>query len=185
MLTLTVLGYPIILIGIGIWRSRSITNHADFMVAGRTLPAWVLVGSLVCTWVGAGTLFGGAGLAYRSGISALWFSIGAWLGLVAVYFMAPRVRRLAQYTVPDILERRYNPTARILGTIAIMLAYIAIAAYQFRGGGWILSIATDGALCLNKVCTSRHLSLCALRPSQEWSQSSPSMLLMESLLHSL
>jgi len=146
VLTLSVLIYPVILIGIGFWRAKSIKSHADFMVAGRTLPAWVLVGSLVCTWVGAGTLFGGAGLAYRSGVSALWFSVGAWVGLVAVYFMAPRVRSLSQYTVPDILEKRYNPASRVLGTLAIILSYVTIAAYQFRGGGWILNIVTDGAI---------------------------------------
>ena len=146
VLTFTVLLYPVILIGIGIWRARSLKSHADFMVASRSLPAWVLVGSLVCTWVGAGTLFGGAGLAYRNGLSALWFSIGAWFGLIGVYYLAPKVRRLAQYTVPDILEKRYNATARVLGTIAIIMSYITIAAYQFRGGGWILSIVTDGAL---------------------------------------
>jgi len=144
--TITVLIYPLILIGIGIWRARTIKSHADFMVAGRSLPAWVLVGSLVCTWVGSGTLFGAAGLAFREGMSALWFSIGAWFGLIGVYFLAPRVRRLAQYTVPDILEPRYNSTARVLGTGAIILAYVTIAAYQFRGGGWILSIVTDGAI---------------------------------------
>jgi len=144
--TLTVLLYPLLLIGIGIWRARSVKSHADFMVAGRSLPAWVLVGSLVCTWVGSGTLFGAAGLAFRSGISALWFSVGAWIGLIGVYFLAPRVRSLAQYTVPDILETRYNAAARILGTGAIILAYVTIAAYQFRGGGWILSIVTDGAI---------------------------------------
>ncbi len=144
--TVTVLAYPVILIGIGIWRSRAVRTHANFMVAGRKLPAWVLVGSLVCTWVGSGTLFGGAGLAYRSGLSALWFSIGAWGGLVGVYFLAPRVRKLSKYTVPDILEARYGPAARLLGTGAIILAYVTIAAYQFRGGGWILSIVSDGAI---------------------------------------
>jgi SSS family solute:Na+ symporter len=144
--TITVLAYPLILIGIGIWRSRAVRTHADFMVAGRSLPAWMLVGSLVCTWVGSGTLFGGAGLAYRSGLSALWFSIGAWAGLVGVYFLAPRVRKLSKYTVPDILEARYGPAARLLGTGAIILAYVTIAAYQFRGGGWILNIVSDGAI---------------------------------------
>ena len=146
MFVFSVLLYPIILIGVAVWRSRAIKSHADFMVAGRSLPVVYLVGSLICTWVGAGTLFGASGLAYRSGISALWFSIGAWLGLIAVYFIAPRVRNLAQYTVPDLLEQRYNSTARVLGTIAIILAYVTIAAYQFRGGGWILTIVTDGAI---------------------------------------
>jgi SSS family solute:Na+ symporter len=144
--TLTVLFYPLLLIGVGIWRSRRVRSHADFMVAGRSVPAWMLAGTLICTWVGSGTLFGGAGLAFRSGLSALWFSMGAWIGLIAVFLMAPRVRALEQYTVPDLLEKRYGPVSRLLGTVAVLVAYTAIAAYQFRGGGWILAIVTDGVI---------------------------------------
>ena len=116
------------------------------MVAGRSVAVPLLVGTLVCTWIGSGSLFGGAGLAYRTGIAELWFSFGAWVGLIIVYLIAHRVRAIAQYTVPDILEQRYNAAARVLGTVAIVLAYVTIAAYQFRGGGWILSIVTDGAI---------------------------------------
>ena len=138
--------YPAILVGVSLWRSRAIKSHADFMVAGRSVPVLLLVGTLVCTWVGSGSLFGGAGLAYRVGIGELWFSFGGWLGLLVAFFLAPRVRRIAQYTVPDLLEQRYSPAARLLGTLAIILAYVTIAAYQFRGGGWILTIVTDGAI---------------------------------------
>ena len=145
-LLIVVLLYPAILVGISVWRSRSIKSHADFMVAGRGVPVMLLVGTLVCTWVGSGSLFGGAGLAYRVGIAELWFSFGGWLGLLVAFFLAARVRRIAQYTVPDLLEQRYNPAARILGTFSIILAYVTIAAYQFRGGGWILTIVTDGAI---------------------------------------
>jgi SSS family solute:Na+ symporter len=141
-----VLAYPLALIGVSLWRSRKVKSHDDFMVAGRAVPVYMLVGTLVCTWIGSGSLFGGAGLAYRTGIAELWFSFGAWLGLVVAYFIAGRVRRIAQYTVPDLLEQRYNSTARVLGTIAVILAYVTIAAYQFRGGGWILTIVTDGAI---------------------------------------
>jgi SSS family solute:Na+ symporter/sodium/proline symporter len=146
LFVLVVLAYPVILIGISIWRSRSVQDHDDFMVAGRNVPVLMLVGTLVCTWIGSGSLFGGAGLAYRTGIAELWFSFGAWVGLIVAYFIAARVRRIAEYTVPDLLEKRYNAAARVLGTIAIVLAYVTIAAYQFRGGGWILSIVTDGAI---------------------------------------
>jgi len=141
-----VIVYPLILIGIGIWRSRSVKSHEDFMVAGRSVPVFMLVGTLVCTWIGSGSLFGGAGLAYRSGIAALWFSSGGWIGLLVAFYLAPRVRNIAKYTVPDLLEQRYNAVARMLGTVAIILAYVTIAAYQFRGGGWILMIVTDGAI---------------------------------------
>jgi solute:Na+ symporter, SSS family len=146
LLIAAVVVYPIILVGISLWRSRKVKSHADFMVAGRNVPVLLLVGTLVCTWIGSGSLFGGAGLAYRVGIAELWFSFGAWIGLVVAFFLAGRVRRIAQYTVPDLLEQRYNAAARLLGTIAIILAYVTIAAYQFRGGGWILSIVTDGAI---------------------------------------
>jgi SSS family solute:Na+ symporter/sodium/proline symporter len=141
-----VLAYPLALIGVSLWRSRKVKSHDDFMVAGRAVPVYMLVGTLVCTWIGSGSLFGGAGLAYRTGIAELWFSFGAWMGLIVAYFIAGRVRRIAQYTVPDLLEQRYNSTARVLGTIAVILAYVTIAAYQFRGGGWILTIVTDGAI---------------------------------------
>jgi SSS family solute:Na+ symporter len=145
-LVAAVIAYPLVLIGVGIWRSRSVKSHEDFMVAGRSVPVVMLVGTLVCTWIGSGSLFGGAGLAYNSGISELWFSAGGWLGMIVCFYLAPRVRSIAKYTVPDLLEQRYNSAARILGTIAIILAYVTIAAYQFRGGGWILTIVTDGAI---------------------------------------
>ena len=146
LLVAVVLGYPLILLGVSLWRSRTVKSHDDFMVAGRTVPVALLVGTLVCTWIGSGSLFGGAGLAFRDGIAELWFSFGGWVGLAVAFFIAGRVRRIAQYTVPDLLEQRYNATARILGTIATILAYVTIAAYQFRGGGWILSIVTDGGI---------------------------------------
>jgi solute:Na+ symporter, SSS family len=135
-----VLAYLGVLICIGLWQSRRVTSEDDFLVAGRTLPARVLVFTLLSTWIGSGSLFGGAGLGYRAGFPALWQSAGAWVGIAAVYFLASRVRRIAKYTMPDILELRYGPTARILGTIVTAIAYTTITAYQFRGGGRLLNL---------------------------------------------
>lgn len=136
--------YLTFLIGVSLYRSRAVKTQDDFMVAGRNVPWHLLVGTLVCTWIGSGSLFGGAGRAFREGFSALWMSAGAWLGLMVVYFLAGRVRKIAQYTVPDILETRYHPAARILGTLAIIIAYLTIAGYQFIGGGRLLSMLYPG-----------------------------------------
>ena len=132
--------YLVFLIGVSLYKSRSVKTQDDFMVAGRSVPWYFLVGTLVATWIGSGSLFAGAGRAYREGFSALWMSSGAWLGLLLVYYLAGRVRRIAQYTVSDILETRYHPVARLLGTVAIIIAYLTIAGYQFMGGGRLLSI---------------------------------------------
>ncbi len=134
--------YLAFLICVSVYKGRSVKTQDDFMVAGRGVSAMFLVGTLVCTWIGSGSLFGGAGRAFRQGFSALWMSAGAWLGLAIVYYLAPRVRKIAQYTVPDILETRYNAPARLLGTVAIIIAYLTIASYQFIGGGRLLNILT-------------------------------------------
>jgi Na+/proline symporter len=104
-------------------------------VAGRNLSAKVLVGTLLATWIGSGSIIGGAGLAFDRGFSALWFSVGAWAAIVVLYMVAGRARNLAQFTVPDMLEMRYNKYARALGTLVTVIAYTAIVSYQFRAGG--------------------------------------------------
>jgi len=137
---IAVVVYVLFLMSIGIYRSRGVKTQDDFMVAGRRTSTWFLIGSLVSTWIGSGSLFGGAGLAFRMGFAQLWMSAGAWAGIIIVYFLAHRVRRISQYTVSDILEKRYNATARVLGTITIIIAYLTIAGYQFRGAGRLLNI---------------------------------------------
>lgn len=159
MLLWAVLVYLAALVAVGLRQTRRLRTGDDFLVAGRTLPARVLVFTLLATWIGSGSLFGGAGLGYRVGFPALWQSAGAWLGVAFIALIAPRVRRLAQYTVPDVLELRYGPAARILGTVTIVFAYTAIAAYQFRGGGRLLQLVAGidpevGALVTMGFCVA-------------------------------
>ena len=139
---IVVVGYLLFLFVVGFSKMRQVRTQEDFMVAGRGTPWLLLVGTLVCTWIGSGSLFGGAGLAFRTGFSELWMSAGAWVGIAIVFFLAPRVRRIAEFTVSDILEKRYNQWARVLGSLSIMIAYLTIAGYQFRGGGRLIQILT-------------------------------------------
>jgi Na+/proline symporter len=128
------------LLTVSIWQMRKVKTKADYLVAGRSLPAYVLVFTLLSSWIGAGSLFAGAENAFHNGFAALWQPAGGWLGLLIIYFVAPRARKFAQFTIPDLLEARYNTTARILGTIAILFAYTAITSYQFRAGGDIMHL---------------------------------------------
>jgi SSS family solute:Na+ symporter len=128
------------LLAVALYRTSQVKSKADYLVAGRSLPALVLVLTLLTSWIGAGSLFAGAENAYRNGFAALWLPAGGWLGLLLIYFIAPRARRFAQFTLPDLLEARYNQAARVLGTIAILFAYVGITSYQFKGGGNVLHL---------------------------------------------
>ncbi len=134
------------LLVVSLARVHTVKTKADYLVAGRSLPTYVLIFTLLSSWIGAGSLFAGAENAYRNGFSALWLSAGGWVGLLLIYFIAPRARKFAQFTIPDLLEARYNPTARVLGVIAILFAYTAIASYQLRGGGDILHLIFPGII---------------------------------------
>jgi solute:Na+ symporter, SSS family len=129
------------LLAVSVSRAIKLKSHADFMVADRKLSAGVLVFTLLCSWIGAGSLFGGAEFAYHQGLASLWLPAGGWVGLLVIYFIAGRARAFAQYTVPDLLETRYSAVARVFGTICIIVSYTAIVSYQFRGGGRILNLA--------------------------------------------
>ena len=139
-----ILAYLLVLLGFNIWRSLKVKSQEDFMVAGRTLTMPVLVFTLVCTWIGSGTFIAGAEFAYHAGFSALWMAAGAWVGIIAIYFLAARVRTFGQYTIGDILEVRYGKFARLFGAFALIVSFTAIVSYQFRAGGLILNIITRG-----------------------------------------
>jgi len=138
--------YLFFLLIFGLFLTLKVKSKEDFMVAGRRLTAPVLVGTLLATWIGSGDIFSVSDLSYNHGYSSLIGSSGGWLGIIIVFFIAGKVRRFGQFTVPDIIEARYNEWARILATITTIIAYVTIVSYQFRGGGWVLNLITDGKI---------------------------------------
>lgn len=139
-----ILGYLLVLTVLNFIRSRRIKSQDQFMVAGRSLKWQVMVFTLICTWIGSGTFISGAEFAAKAGFSALWLSAGAWVGIIVIYFLAGKIQTFGQYTIGDILEVRYGPLARLVGTIALLLSFTAIVSYQFVAGGFIINVATDG-----------------------------------------
>ncbi|MGE5479683.1 MAG: sodium:solute symporter family protein [Chloroflexota bacterium] len=127
-------------------QSRKVQTQDDMMVAGRSLSVTKMVFTLVCTWIGSGTFIAGAAFAYKAGWSSLWMPAGAWVGIGLIYFLAGKIRTFGQYTIGDILEVRYGKLARLIGAITLVIAFTTIVSYQFRAGGYILNIITNGAM---------------------------------------
>jgi len=141
-----ILAYLFVLTGFNFYRARRVKSQEDFMVAGRKLKTSVMVFTLICTWIGSGTFIAGAEFASKAGFSALWLAAGAWVGIIVIYFLAGKIQTFGQYTIGDILEVRYGPVARLFGAIALIISFTVIVSYQFVAGGFILNVATDGAI---------------------------------------
>jgi len=106
----------------------------------------VMVFTLIATWIGSGTFIAGAEYAAKAGWSSLWMPAGAWVGIIVIYFLAAKIRTFGEYTIGDILEVRYGKFARVFGAIALVISFLAIVSYQFRAGGYILNVITDGSV---------------------------------------
>ena len=142
---LTIAIYILILLWVGARKARSIESQEDFALAGRRLPTFVLVGTLVATWIGTGSIFGNAEETVRVGVAAFVLPVAGALGIVALAALAARVRRVGQMTVQDLLEIRYGVAARILGTITLVLSYTIIVSYQYRAGAAVVQrLLPDG-----------------------------------------
>jgi solute:Na+ symporter, SSS family len=109
--------YSIAIVGFGLWTSRLVRGSSEFFVAGRSLGAGLILSSMLAANIGAGATVNAAGLGYRDGLSAWWWSGSAGLAsLVLAFWVGPRLWTLAKthgfYTTGDFLEHRYGPAVR-------------------------------------------------------------------------
>ncbi len=139
-----VIVYAIIVAIIGYVWSRKIVTTDDFMLAGRSLGPFILMGTLLATWMGSGTVTGGPNsMAYSHGYwVAVLYATPVLIGIAVLYFLSNRVRLLSKYTIPQILEIKYGPVARVVAVLIIVLAYLGIVSYQFQGVALVLNAAT-------------------------------------------
>ncbi len=140
----SILVYLLALTAIGVWKSRSVKNQADFSVAGRTLSPWILVCTMLAAWIGTGSIVGNAGKAYEVGIAALFIPLGSVIGMMILTQIAGKARNFEVYSVPEIIGRRYGLAARRIAVLALVIAYLVIVSYQFNALGAVLNaILTD------------------------------------------
>ena len=114
---ITLVGYKIVLIMIGLWANRRTRDTADFFLGGRSLGPWVAAISASASSSSAWSLLGVSGAAYVWGLSAIWLFPSVFLGFLFNWlWLAPRIRVAAErqgaVTVTDMLIGSNNPLAR-------------------------------------------------------------------------
>jgi SSS family solute:Na+ symporter len=132
----------ILLLFVITWFSRRLSRGGmiGYLLAGRGLPFWVVAPLLTGLAVGGASTLGVAESAYGSGLSAGWYNAAWALGAVLVGLVAAsRYRRMEVSTLPELFERHYNTSGRVIGVFGQLLLQIVITALQYVAGGAILS----------------------------------------------
>lgn len=134
---IVIAGYFAILLGLALWVIRQgKENPEDYFLAGRNL-GWFIVGaSIFASNIGSEHLVGLAGSGATDGVAMAHYELHAWCLLVLGWVLAPFYLRSKVFTMPEFLERRFNPTARTVLSLISLFAYVLtkIAVGLFAGG---------------------------------------------------
>ena len=99
------------------------TSDAYFL-AGRSLTAWVIAGSLMLTNLSTEHLIGLNGDAFNHTIAVMAWETTAALAMVlaALYFL-PKYLRIGLTTIPEYLALRFDGQTRIIATALFLFSY--------------------------------------------------------------
>ncbi len=136
--------YLLAMIIIGIAVSKRAGSQDDFIVAGRKLPLWLCVPTIVATWFGAGTMLGAAGTGYQGGfLASIATPFGTSLTLVLVgFFFVRTLRRMKLLTVADFFENRFGHASAMVAAIALVLAIIGWIGGLMVAFGYVFQTMT-------------------------------------------
>lgn len=139
---LTIVCIYIVLLYVITWMSRRLSKGGmvGYLLAGRSLPYWVIAPLLTGLAIGGASTIGVAEQAYSSGLAAGWYN-AAWAtgALLVGLFAARRYRNLNVATLPEFFEKHYSTSGRVVGVIGQLILQIVITSLQYVAGGAILS----------------------------------------------
>ena len=132
--------YFVLVLGIGFAARRSIASSLDFLLSGRSLPAWVTGLAFISANLGAIELIGMTANGAQYGIPTVhYYWIGAipamvFLGIVMMPFYYGSKAR----SVPEFLRKRFNHTTQRVMAVVFALASVLIAGVNLFALGLVL-----------------------------------------------
>jgi solute:Na+ symporter, SSS family len=125
-------------IALGLWVARRKTGDArGYFLAGDRLPWYAIGGSIIAANISTEHFIGMVGIAYAVGFVVAQWEWGNWFTFsVLIWVFLPYFIRGGLYTMPEFLERRYNPTCRYLFAVCSLVLWIVaqMAVVMLAGG---------------------------------------------------
>lgn len=130
--------YLVVIMAVGVYAARRTTStKRDYFLAGDKLPWWVVGGSIVASNLSSHQFVGMTGAAYDRGFVAISAEWGAILGGLSalLWIFLPFYLRNGFYTLPEYLQQRFGPTARLTygGLLILIYIFVEIAAVLYLG----------------------------------------------------
>jgi SSS family solute:Na+ symporter len=149
---LVVIAYLVGTTLLGIWVGRRQRDAKDYFVAGREIPWWAVLFSVVATETSALTFISVPGLAYATNLGFLQLSVGYILGrIVVARALLPRYYEGELVTAYALLERRFGLATRRFASIVFMVTRALADAVR------VFATAVPIALVLGPVMPQQYV----------------------------
>src|SRR5690606_29470930 len=144
MIWLLILCYLLLQIGVAYFISRGVRSEDDYLVAGRSRPAWLLALSLFATWFGAETCLGSSAAVFEGGLSGsradpLGYGLCLVLGGLLI---AGRIWNRKYSTLADFYADRFGHAPERLAVVILCMSSMIWGAAQLRAFGQVISATT-------------------------------------------
>lgn len=131
--------YFTLIVGIGIYYSRKVTNSESYVVADRSLTTKIMVGTTVATCMGSGAVMADVGFTYDAGVGALVVIATFNIGWIALILMSKKLRASGCTTLPDFLGKTYGKSTKKIAAIVTVVSMVASTAAQIAGCGTVMA----------------------------------------------
>ncbi len=152
MLLTFVILYLAASIVIGLIAATRVHNSRDFVVAGRSLPLYVVTATVFATWFGSETVLGISSTFLKEGLRGIVsdpFGSSMCLVLVGLFFAA-KLYRMDLLTIGDYYRVRYDSAAEILTSLCIVVSYLGWLSAQIVVIGLVFSVVTGNAVSMDQ-----------------------------------
>ena len=117
--------YFTVILGVGIYSSRSKEDTSQYFLANRNLGWFVIGASLFASNIGSEHLVGLAESGFKKGLIESQFEIlAAFMLLILGWVFVPFYKASGVTTMPEFLEKRFSSSARMYLSLVSIFAYV-------------------------------------------------------------
>jgi len=148
MLVWFVILYLLLSILIGVYAATQVKNSRDYVVAGRSLPIYIVTATVFATWFGSETVLGISSTFLQEGMHGIVadpFGSSLCLIFVGLFFARP-LYRMKLLTIGDYYKRRYNHVVEVATSLCIILSYLGWVSAQMTALGLVFNILSGGQI---------------------------------------
>lgn len=141
---LIMVAYIVFIAVAGLWRARNVKNSEDFLVAGRSVGLFVLVGTLVMTEFNTASMVAYSSFGYMAGLYAGLCAICFLFGFAPYTFIvARRWKRLNAVSMAEMFEQRYDKNFRLFVSAMLIVTLFLFSTTYLKAASIIFSVALN------------------------------------------